>query len=109
LTSSVRLVAALVACALMLAWTAPPLAAEPQASSPTRPIAASVAAQVAALKPAPRLLQTQPAAAGATNPDSRPFLRTPLGVVAVLATAAGLAYAVKTAFKDNDPVHSPVR
>jgi hypothetical protein len=106
LMASARLVSAALAVILIAAWSAPPASAEPTRSGSSQgPLTKSVAAKVAALKPAPRAFQTNTGSSG----SDRPFLRSPIGVVAVIAMTAGLAYAVKTAFKDNDPVHSPIR
>lgn len=110
LTPLARLVAGALTVSLALVWTAPLSAAEPvRATADARTLSASAAAQVAALKPAPRALLTQAPAAGTTSSGDRPFLRSPLGIAAIVVTAVGLGYAVKTAFKDNDPVHSPIR
>jgi hypothetical protein len=32
-----------------------------------------------------------------------------MGIIAIVAMTAGLGYAVHSAFKDNDAVHSPIR
>lgn len=107
LMASARLVSGVLAVMLLVAWSAPPAAAEPaKASPPQAPLTKSVAAKVAALKPAPRAFQANTGSSGSSD---RPFLRTPIGVIAVVAMTAGLAYAVRSAFKDNDPVHSPIR
>jgi hypothetical protein len=108
--STVRPVAGVLAMTLMFAWAAPAWAASP-AKAPAKaakaPLSASLDARVAALKPLPRAMQA-PAPPDASTGE-RSFLRTPAGVVAVVAMAVGLGYAVRSAFKDNDPVESPVR
>lgn len=101
-----RPVAGAVALLLVLAVVTPPAqAAEARSKNSAKaPLATSIANKVAALKPAPRAFQTPTG-----GPDSRSFLRTPVGMVAVVVMAAGLGFATYSAFKDNDAVHSPIR
>lgn len=108
LMSSVRPVAGGLAVLLALAWAAPPAAAaEVPVSATKAPLSASVASQVAALKPTPRAFQTPTAAPGES--DSRSFLKTKTGIFAVVVMAVGLGFVARSAFKDNDVVHSPIR
>ena len=108
LVASARPLSAALAVVLFFAWSAPPAAAGSSKASPTRTsLTRAVDAKVASLKPGTRAFQTTTATT--TSSSDRSFLRSPVGVVAIVAMAAGLAYAVKTAFKDNDAVHSPVR
>lgn len=108
LMSSARPVAGGLAVLLALAWATPPAAAAEVAPNVTRaPLSSSVASQVAALKPTPRAFQTPTGTPGET--DSRSFLKTKTGVFAVVVMTVGLGFAVRSAFKDNDVVHSPIR
>lgn len=105
-----RPVAGALVVLLMLAWAAPrAAAAEVKAAAGKAPLSASVAAKVAALKPAPRAFQAQTPPTQTTPDDRGSFLRSTTGRIALVVMAAGLGYAVYSAYKDNDPVHSPIR
>jgi hypothetical protein len=105
-----RLVAGALVLLLALAWAAPPAAAAEVKTNATKaPLSASVAAQVAA-KPLVRAVPHAMQAPAPAAPESKgSFLGSPTGKIAVVAMAVGLAFAVRSAFKDNDAVHSPVR
>jgi hypothetical protein len=107
LMAPARLVSASLAVILLALWSAPPVAAAPaQAKTSQAPLSKSVAAKLSTLKPAARAFQANTATSGGSD---RSFVRSPLGIIAIVAMAAGLGYAVHSAFKDNDPVHSPIR
>jgi hypothetical protein len=93
---------------LAFTWAAPPAGAAEVKTVPAgqTPISTSVAARLAA-RPLPRALQT-PAPPASSDPGGS-FLRSRTGVVAMVVMAAGLGFAIRSAFKDNDAVHSPVR
>jgi hypothetical protein len=55
------------------------------------------------------MAQAAPAAGAPTAGESKGFFRTPAGKLAIVLMAAGTGYMVYSAFKDNDPVASPVR
>jgi hypothetical protein len=102
-----RLVSSALAVILLAAWSAPPVAAAPAPPSLSKaPLSKSVAAKLSTLKPAPRAFQANAASTGGSD---RSFVRSPMGIIAIVAMAAGLGYAVRSAFKDNDAVHSPIR
>jgi hypothetical protein len=103
--ASARLVSASLAVVLLVLWSTPPAAAGPVKASKA-PLSSSVAAKLSTLKPGARAFQAN--TPSSTGPD-RSFVRSPMGVIAIVAMAAGLGYAVRSAFKDNDAVHSPIR
>lgn len=97
--------------ALMLGLTfgAPPIAgAEPNTALPTQtPLTAAANAKIATIKLPPRALaQAAPATAAG---ESKGFFKSKAGVAAILLMAVGTGYMVHSAFKDNDPVASPIR
>ena len=112
LGSWARPIAGLLALTLGLAGAAPVAAAEatPQVAQPTT-LSASVNATVAALPiTAGALAQATPAAqAAATTDTGKGFFKTSAGRVALVLMLAGTSYMVYSAFKDNDPVASPIR
>jgi hypothetical protein len=71
-------------------------------------LASAAAKKVATLAiPERALAQAGPAAAVAEGDKS--FFRTPAGVATIVLMAVGTGYMIHSAFKDNDPVHSPFR
>ena len=107
LMASARPVSASLAVILLALWSAPPAAAAPaQPAASKAPLSKSVAAKLSTLKPAPRAFQANTASSGGSD---RSFVRSPMGIIAIVAMTAGLGYAVHSAFKDNDAVHSPIR
>lgn len=98
--------------ALLMMFAALPAASAaeaPRAGAAKASLASAVAAKVGSLKATPRAFQTATPSDTSTAPDDRSFLSTGRGKVAVALMAAGLGYAAYSAFKDNDPVHSPIR
>ena len=109
LGSWARPTAGLLALTLALAGAAPVAATEaaPPLTRPTT-LSASANATVAAMPIA--LAQAAPAAqASATTDTGRSFFKTGAGKVALVLMLAGTSYMVYSAFKDNDPVASPIR
>jgi len=95
---------------LGLTLVAAPAAADPQKAAPIKAtLAASVRAQVAAMKVPPRALAQVGASPSAPQSEGRSFLKSPAGIVAIVLMAAGTGYMIRSAFKDNDAVHSPFR
>jgi hypothetical protein len=106
LMPSARLVSASLAVVLLVLWSAPPAAAAGPAKASKAPLSSSVAAKLSTLKPGAAAFQANtPTSTG----SDRSFIRSPMGIIAIVAMAAGLGYAVRSAFKDNDAVHSPIR
>jgi len=67
-----------------------------------------VASHLSQLAPDASAFAPQTSAA-ATAPVSRPFLRTPAGVAAMVLMTAGAGYAIYSASHDRKPVKSPIR
>jgi len=116
LTSWTRPLAGLLALVVGLTLVTPPAASAADAApSPARPapsrLAASTAARLAALAPAPSAFaQTQtPPAADTGSSDTRSFFKTPTGVAALVLMVAGAGYVAYRIPKDNEKVHSPIR
>lgn len=112
LTSWARPVAGVLALVVGMTLSAPPaFAAEGKPSTPragTSRLAATTAARLATLAPAPRAFaQTQAAPAAGT--DSKSFFSTPTGVAAIVLMVAGVGFAVYSANHDRKPVKSPIR
>ena len=111
MTSWARPLAGVLALVVGMTLAAPPAsAAEAKASTPagTSRLAATTAARIAKLAPAPRAFaQAQAAPAAAT--DSKSFFSTPTGVAAIVLMAAGVGFAIYSANHDRKPVKSPVR
>jgi hypothetical protein len=114
-SSFTRLAAAVLALAVGLTFTAPPLAAAESSGQPSSSpslsgrgsaVAASAARLAARPLPARALRQTAPAAG---SDDGRGFFQRPAGVAALVLMGVGLGLMVRSAFKDNDPVHSQYR
>ena len=95
---------------LGLTFAIPPVAAgESQAAPAPGKLAAAVGAKVAATPvPARALAQATPAPSPSTD-DGRSFFKKPAGVATLVLMAVGTGYMIHSAFKDNDPVHSPFR
>lgn len=113
-TAWARGVAALTALMTVLTFSAPPCdasdASKPASprSSEKRSLSAS-AAHVAAMAPLPRAALAQDPAATAATGDSRPFLRSPAGITAIVLMVVGAGYVAYKIPKDYDKVHSPIR
>lgn len=104
--TSVRLFA--LGLATLLAGAPIAAAAEPAKAAPPRPLAASVTAAVAAVKPAPKLLLAQaPETAADTATSDRPFLKTGKGRFAAGLLLVGTAFAIHSKFENR--VKSPGR
>ena len=94
-----------------LTYSAPPASAGERVASarPSSSLAARAAASVANLKPTPRALAQAAGTPSASTDNSRPFLKTPMGIAAVLLMAAGASYVAISIGRDNKKVHSPIR
>jgi hypothetical protein len=110
LGSWARPVAALLALTLVLAGSAPVVAAEPEAKGAapaSRPTLLAAANATVAAKPLPANVAAQATPAPATT--EKGFFGTTAGKVALVVMAAGTGFMVYSAFKDNDPVKSVFR
>jgi hypothetical protein len=106
--------AGLLALVVGLTVTAPASAADlvaPTKAPAQSRLAATTAAKLAALAPAPSAFaQTQtPPAADTGSSDTRSFFKTPTGVAAIILMVAGAGYVAYRIPKDNEKVHSPIR
>jgi len=111
LTSWARPLAGVLALVVGMTLAAPPAsAAEAKASTPagTSRLAATTAARLAKLSPAPRAF-AQAQAAPAAGTDSKSFFSTPTGVAAIVLMVAGAGFAIYSASHDRKPVKSPIR
>jgi hypothetical protein len=110
-----RLAAAVLATAVGTTLAAPPLAAAEASGLPSSPPSVraqggSVSASAAALaaRPLPTRALRQTTATAGTD-DGKGFLQRPAGVAALVLMGVGIGLMVRSAFKDNDPVHSQYR
>lgn len=108
-----RAVAVVAALSTALALTAPPAFAGEAA---TRPMPAPARLSMAAATtgpliaaPAPRAFAQTAATTPAPDSDSRPFLKTRVGIAAIVLMVAGGAYTLYSVGHDSKPVHSPIR
>ena len=105
-----RLTAAALVVLMGSALAAPAAAADVVRTPPpgAQPLRAAVASHLSQLAPDASAFAPQTSAA-ATAPVSRPFLRTPAGVAAMVLMTAGAGYAIYSASHDRKPVKSPIR
>lgn len=84
----------------------PASAADTPTPQPNRPLTAATAAKLAKLDAmqAAAFLQAAPAA---TSGESKPFLKSPKGVIAITVLAGGIAWVVVS--RNKDAVQSPAR
>ncbi len=96
---------------LGLTLCAPPVAAgEPKAvraTSSSQPTLATAAAAKVAAMPVPTRALTQAAPAAPT--EGKSFFKSPMGIIATVLLAGGIAYMTYSAVEDSKPVQSPVR
>jgi hypothetical protein len=109
-----RPLAGLLAFVAALTFVTPPASAADAVTTPAAPgrsrLAATTAAKLAALAPAPRAFaQTQPAPDMAGSSDTRSFFKTRTGIAAIVLMVAGAGYVAYSIPKDNKKVHSPIR
>ncbi len=84
----------------------PSMAAESPASPQSRPLATATATKLAHLEPAPATVFAQAAPAIASD-ESKPFLKSTKGVIAITVLTGGFAWVVIS--RNKDAVHSPAR
>jgi hypothetical protein len=111
MTSWARPLAAVLALVVGATLAAPPASAaeaKPTPPASTSRLAATTAARLATLAPAPRAF-AQAQAAPAAGTDSKSFFSTPTGVAAIVLMVAGVGFAVYSANHDRKPVKSPIR
>jgi hypothetical protein len=111
MTSWARPLAGVLALVVGMTLAAPPASAaeaKPSTTAGTSRLAATTAARLAKLAPAPRAF-AQAQAAPAAGTDSKSFFSTPTGVAAIVLMVAGVGFAVYSASHDRKPVKSPIR
>ena len=113
LTSWTRPLAGLLAVVVGLTLAAPPASAADAVAVTKAPepsqLAATTAAKLATLAPAPGAFAQAAPAADPAPADNRPFFKTTKGVVALVLMVAGAGYVAYRIPKDNEKVHSPIR
>jgi hypothetical protein len=95
-----------------MTFSAPPASAvEAGSAAPAAPsrLAATTAARLATLAPAPRAFAQAQSAPASSGTDAKSFFSTPTGVAAIVLMAAGVAFTVYSVSHDRKPVKSPIR
>jgi len=107
-TSWTSRLAGALALVLALGWAAPPAGAAENVGG-SKPLSAQAQAKIAQAKPRAFQAATPGSPTETAGVEKKSFFHSTTGIIATIGMAAGAAYAIHTAFKANDVVHSPIR